>query len=229
MGLATLLNAATQTREPAVVLLARTAPLDDARPSLQSHDPASCPGQPEHPAGDAGAVLVSTLDDTTITTSRLTLTALRPEDADEMIEVLSGDRLHEFIGGRPGNRDEVRDRYRRLAAGSCNPKEVWLNWIVRRRLDSRLVGTVQATVVDRDSTCEAYVAWIVGVPWQNRGIASEAATALVDWLRDRGVVVINAHIHPDHAASARVAGRAGLEPTGEQIDGEQVWRSCQRS
>ena len=33
-----------------------------------------------------------------------------------------------------------------------------------------------------------------------------------------------AHIHPDHAASARVATRAGLLPTPDQVDGEQVWR-----
>jgi RimJ/RimL family protein N-acetyltransferase len=167
----------------------------------------------------------STRDDTTIITTRLTLTALRPEDADEMVEVLADDRLHEFIGGHPAGGDELRDRYGRLAAGSSKPNEVWLNWIVRRRRpDSRPIGTVQATVIDRDSTREAWIAWIIGVPWQNQGFGSEAASALVNWLRRQGVVIITAHVHPDHQASAKVASRAGLEPTTDQVDGEQVWQ-----
>jgi RimJ/RimL family protein N-acetyltransferase len=61
--------------------------------------------------------------------------------------------------------------------------------------------------------------------WQGRGYAVEAASALVAWLRERGVTEVAAHIHPGHTASARVAGRIGLAPTGELDDeGEQVWR-----
>jgi len=36
--------------------------------------------------------------------------------------------------------------------------------------------------------------------------------------------VITAHIHPRHTASARVAERAGLFPTAEEVDGERAWR-----
>ena len=62
--------------------------------------------------------------------------------------------------------------------------------------------------------------------WQGRGYAVEAASALVAWLRERGVAEIRAHIRPGHAASARVAERIGLAPTGELDDeGEQIWRA----
>jgi hypothetical protein len=101
--------------------------------------------------------------------------------------------------------------------------EVWVNWIVRRRADSRAVGTVQATVQIRDAT--ALVAWVIGVEWQRQGFASEAARALVDWLQQRGIDDVAAHIHPEHRASAIVASRAGLEPTDEEADGERVWRT----
>lgn len=87
----------------------------------------------------------------------------------------------------------------------------------------RLVGYVQATVA-RD---RATVAWVVGTPWQGRGIAGEAAVALVAWLRERGTTTIVATIHPDHSASSAVARRAGLTPTGGRVDGEVVWRSGQ--
>ena len=68
------------------------------------------------------------------------------------------------------------------------------------------------------------MAWVVGVPWQGHGYATEAATALVEWLRELGVDDIAAHIHPDHQASAAVAGRAGLHRTADLVDGEVVWR-----
>ena len=37
----------------------------------------------------------------TIVTERLLLIPLRPEDADEMVDVLADPRLHQFIGGHP--------------------------------------------------------------------------------------------------------------------------------
>jgi RimJ/RimL family protein N-acetyltransferase len=158
-----------------------------------------------------------------ITTERLSVVPLRAEDADEMFALFDDERLHEFIGGRPATLTELHDRYAKLAAGSGKRDEVWLNWIVRLRTDSRPIGTVQATVTD--DGCAAHVAWVIGVDWQNEGFASEAARALVDWLRGRGVNEIVAHIHPDHRASAGVAARAGLEPTDEEVDGERIWRT----
>jgi RimJ/RimL family protein N-acetyltransferase len=68
------------------------------------------------------------------------------------------------------------------------------------------------------------VAWEVGVPWQGRGIASEAARAVVSWLVANDVPLIRAFVHADHASSQRVAARAGLQPTDEVIDGEVVWQ-----
>jgi RimJ/RimL family protein N-acetyltransferase len=158
-----------------------------------------------------------------ITTERLDLVPLRIEDADEMAAVLADKRLHEFIGGRPATVTELREQYARLAAGSANPGERWLNWIVRSREDGQAVGTVQATLTRRDGHRTARVAWVIGVEWQGRGFATEAARALVDRVRAHGVDEILANIHPDHRASAKVACRAGLRPTEERADGEQVW------
>ena len=70
----------------------------------------------------------------------------------------------------------------------------------------------------------AEIAWVVGLRWQGRGYATEAAQALVGWLDARGIQVIQARIHPEHAASAAVARRAGLRPSGVVEDGEQLWR-----
>jgi RimJ/RimL family protein N-acetyltransferase len=168
-------------------------------------------------------------ESTAIVTTRLSLVPLRLEDAEELAVVLGDRRLHEFIGGEPATTVELRHRYARLVAGSPDPHEKWLNWVVRRRSDARPVGTVQATITTRNGRSTASVAWVIGVDRQKQGFASEAARALVEWLREQGVENVVAHIHPDHQASAAVATRAGLLPTDEEADGEQVWRTPEQS
>lgn len=159
-----------------------------------------------------------------ITTSRLILTTLSAADAEQMAGVLGDQQLYEFIGGSPPDVSELRTRYQQQAAGSGNPDEVWLNWIVRLRDTRQPVGTVQATVVRKATVWSAWVAWVIGVPWHGLGYASEAAAALVSWLRGQGVAIVNAAIHPAHQASQRVASATGLTLTSDEVAGEQVWR-----
>jgi len=153
------------------------------------------------------------------------LVPLQAEDADELCDVLNDDRLHEFIGGRPESRQELHDRFVLLAAGSPRAGETWMNWVVRRRFDSQAVGTVQTTIRAVGARQVARLGWMVGLEWQNQGYASEAAVALVQWVRRQGVEDIGANIHPDHEASATVAARAGLHQTEEEFEGERVWRA----
>jgi RimJ/RimL family protein N-acetyltransferase len=160
-----------------------------------------------------------------ITTERLVLVPLVAEDADELCDVLHDDRLHDFIGGPPQSRLELHDRFVLLAAGSPRAGETWMNWVVRRRFDSKAVGTVQATIKVVNGREVARLGWMVGVDWQNQGFASEAAVALVQWVGRQGVEDIGANIHPDHEASATVATRAGLHQTEEVFEGERVWRA----
>jgi RimJ/RimL family protein N-acetyltransferase len=163
---------------------------------------------------------MSDVDETaTIVTERLVLHSLRPDDADEMVDVLRDEHLHEFTGGHPLTLDELRLRYGRLAVGHSSCEHTWFNWIVRLRAGNVAVGTVQATV----NGAQAQIAWVVGIPWQRQGIASEATIALVDWLERRGIHAISANVHPRHVASQKVASRAGLLPSEDTLDGEQVW------
>jgi RimJ/RimL family protein N-acetyltransferase len=160
----------------------------------------------------------------TVSSERLTLTPLVPDDAEEMAGVLADKALYEFTGGGPVDAERLRARYERMVTGSGRDAEAWLNWVVRLAGDGRAVGTVQATVVDRDGGRQAWVAWIIGVPWQGQGFATEAARALVAWLGDRGVGEVLAAVRPGHLASERVAAHAGMAPTPQEVDGERVWR-----
>ena len=163
-----------------------------------------------------------------IRSARLCLVPLAVSDAGEMMEVLSAEALYAFTGGSPPDLDELRARYARQAAGSSpDGSQEWRNWIIRREPGGQAVGYVQATVVAGGRRAE--IAWVVGVDWQGKGYAAEAAQALVAWLGSRGVATVQAHIHPGHAASAAVARRAGLAPTGHFDDGEQLWQRHQPS
>jgi RimJ/RimL family protein N-acetyltransferase len=140
-----------------------------------------------------------------------------------MVTVLADDDLYAFTGGQAPTLPELRARYARQAAGqSADGMQEWRNWIIRLVTDQTAIGYVQATIADDGRRAE--IAWVVGRAWQGRGYATEAAAALVGWLHARGVRLVQAHIHPDHAASAAVASHAGLLPTGQLEDGEQLWR-----
>lgn len=157
-----------------------------------------------------------------IASARLSLVPLSVADAGEMVKVLSEPALYEFTGGAPPSLAELRARYERQTAGrSPDGSQEWRNWIIRSAPGGEAVGYVQATITG--SGARAEIAWLVGVDWQGRGYAAEAARALAGWLDSRGVTSIQAHIHPGHAASAAVARRAGLLPTGRFDDGERLW------
>jgi RimJ/RimL family protein N-acetyltransferase len=161
----------------------------------------------------------------TLRTERLVLEMLTVGHAAEMVDVLADPALYAFTGGEPPTVEELRERYRRQAAGSPDPATRWCNWVVRLRAGERpATGYVQATVSPAAPDGPvAEVAWVTGAPWQGRGIAREAAAALVDWLTDQGVRTVVAHIHPGHHASAAVATAAGLTATGRVEDGEVRW------
>ncbi|MFD5311264.1 GNAT family N-acetyltransferase [Streptomyces ardesiacus] len=164
-----------------------------------------------------------------VSTRRLDLLPLNVDHAEEMAAVLSDPALHTFIGGTPDTPQALRSRYQRMTAGSPDPAVSWLNWVIRLRDESCLTGTVQATFGPSGHGPLAEIAWVVGTPWQGRGIATEAARGLVAWLIRQPVHTVIAHIHPGHRASAAVATAAGLTPTDERHEGEIRWhRSIRR-
>ncbi|MDA2814297.1 GNAT family N-acetyltransferase [Nocardiopsis sp. RSe5-2] len=163
-----------------------------------------------------------------IATRRLLLEPLRTGHAEPMAAVLADPALYDRIGGAPPTPADLRRRYTAMLAGPPGPDEAWLNWIITA---PEPAGWVQATVrtapeeaapaPDRPS---AALAWVVGTPWQGRGLASEAARATCAWLARNGVRCLTAAIAPGHTASERVARSCGMAPTAEHQQGERIWR-----
>jgi RimJ/RimL family protein N-acetyltransferase len=166
---------------------------------------------------------MAVIDAAIIATGRLVLLPLLPEHASEMAVVLSDPRLYTFTGGVPPTPSVLRSRYERLSRGAPDPAVSWCNWVIKLREPACLTGTVQATIKPGAQGLAAEVAWVVGTSWQGRGIATEAAKALIAWLIGQSVVTVLAHINPANHASAAVAAAAGLEPADEWQEGERRW------
>ena len=143
-----------------------------------------------------------------------------------MVDVLSDPSLYAVTGGEPPTLGQLETRYARQVLGrSDDGIETWHNWIVRERATGEAAGFGQATVTSNGSGVCAELAWVIGTPWQGRGIASEAAAALVTAMTEAGATKVVAHIAPGHTASERVAARIGLRRTDVVVDGETRWSS----
>jgi len=161
-------------------------------------------------------------DEMRCVTERLELIALTTDDAIDLFPVLDDPALGRWTGeAPPTDAGALRTIYEMWASRrSPDGSELWLNWVVRHRDDGRAVGHLQVTVGEAHTA----IAWVIGTPFQRRGFATEAARALIAWLRtDLGASSITASIHPGNAASQAVALRIGLHPTDRLDDGEVVW------
>jgi RimJ/RimL family protein N-acetyltransferase len=156
-------------------------------------------------------------------TDRLELRPIFAADAERLFPILSDSSLYTYTGESPPASCAALRKLYTFREGRSSPDgdELWFNWVISERTGVNTVGYVQATV----SIDHADTAWVVGSHWQGQGFATEAARAVVDWLRSIGVRRIHANIHPGHTASHRVAEKAGFHSTNQTCDGEQVWIS----
>jgi ribosomal-protein-alanine N-acetyltransferase len=95
----------------------------------------------------------------------------------------------------------------------------WGVWLRIERESRTVVGS--AGFQGRPNTDrEVEIGYGVHVDFRNRGYATEAATALVEWaLKQPGVKRVTAHCDEDNIPSHRVVEKAGLTRRGVQRDG----------
>jgi RimJ/RimL family protein N-acetyltransferase len=160
-----------------------------------------------------------------IESERLLLEPLIVWHGSRMVGVLADPSLYRFMGGEAPTALTLARRYRAQVVGhSADGCTGWLNWIVTLAETAAPIGFVQATLTERFQVA-ADLAWVVNPAHQGRGHATEAAVAMVVWLRDHGVSRFAANIYPQNEASAAVARTLGLHPTPNVVDGEVRWES----
>ena len=148
-------------------------------------------------------------------TARLTLRAHRASDLDDVVALWSDPAVVRYIGGIPATREDAWGRLQRYAGHWALAGHGF--WQVRERATDRYAGDVGLADFQRglalpfDGAPEA--GWVLA-PWSHgTGYATEAMTAILAWAapaHPRTVCII----HPDNAASLRLAAKLGYRELG---------------
>jgi [ribosomal protein S5]-alanine N-acetyltransferase len=140
-----------------------------------------------------------------MTTERLVLRALQPDDAEALHEAFA-DVEANIYGSHPAVTSIEQSR-ERVAVSIADPH--WRAWaITLRDGDDRAIGTVASYEKRQGKVTE--IGYMLGRAFWGRGIVTEAVTALVDLLFAEGQRRVFADTDPDNIASIRVAERLGF-------------------
>lgn len=90
-----------------------------------------------------------------------------------------------------------------------------LSFVIERTDESGVIGAIGIGLDGPGE--EGDIGWWIGVPFQGRGYASEAAACAVDFARTMGIKRLTAGTHPDNLASQRVARKLGMRSAGRLL------------
>jgi ribosomal-protein-alanine N-acetyltransferase len=115
-----------------------------------------------------------------IATSRLSLEPLTPAHADLMYDGFADPSLYAWVNADPpGDVDELRSRFARIAEPYAPDGALWLNWALRVTDGGAYAGVIEATVrPDRI----VFLAYYVFTAHARRGLAREACAAVIEHL-----------------------------------------------
>jgi RimJ/RimL family protein N-acetyltransferase len=155
----------------------------------------------------------------TIATDRLRLRAWMDEDIYPMAEINKDVRVGKWLGGVIG-RDQTEARIKAWV-GHWQDRSFGI-WAVEERASRQLVGRV-GLMHHEDWTAsphDAEIGWAFSPEVWNRGYATEAAGAALEWARDReDLRTIISITSPNNVRSRRV-----MEKLGMTYRGKATWR-----
>lgn len=145
-------------------------------------------------------------------TSRLVLRELRNADLDDYAQICADDEVMRFLGGKPLSRSEA---WRGLAffLGHWQLRGFGM-WGVVEKATHRLIGRIGFHQPEEWPGFE--IGWMIDRRVWGQGLATEGAGAILELAAPNyGQQHVISLIHPDNAASIRVA-----EKLGETLEGE---------
>ncbi len=151
-----------------------------------------------------------------VETERLQLRQFRDADLEPYLHIVSNPDVHRYIHGGAAPTREEAWRHIAMQLG------IWVlrgygQWAVEEKATGTLVGRVGAWFPE--GFPEVEVGWVIGRDHWGSGYATEAGgEALRQAFAHLGVVHVISLIHPDNAASRRVA-----EKLGGHVDGTGVF------
>ena len=149
----------------------------------------------------------------TLATDRLTLTAHRADDLDDLAAMWADPAVYARIGGQPRPREEVWIRLLR-SIGQWTLFGYGM-WVLRETASGDFVGEIgliEARRVITPAIDAPEMGWALAASAHGQGYAREALDAILDWSDRRAIARTMCIIDPDNAASIRLAGRIGYRP-----------------
>jgi [ribosomal protein S5]-alanine N-acetyltransferase len=147
-----------------------------------------------------------------LTTERLRLRPLRPEDADALYEIYSHPLVEAWIG--PHTRERAAEEIAYQVEGQA--ERGYSVWAVEDRRDGRFVGDCGLQPLEHKGP-EVELGYDLHPDVWGQGLATEAAGAVVEaGLGPLGLERLVAVVKPANSASRRVLAKAGLREAGRR-------------
>jgi RimJ/RimL family protein N-acetyltransferase len=147
-----------------------------------------------------------------IDTEHLRLRRLRPSDEPDLVALDGDPEVMKYVGSPPGPRaaHDTAERMRQWMRAEHDPLGFW---VVESRAEGRFLGL--CALIRMPAGDDIELAYRVARAAWGRGIASEAAGALVDHaLATLGLPRLVAVTYPDNRASQRVLEKLGFTRDG---------------
>lgn len=151
-----------------------------------------------------------------LTTERLTIRSLRPDDADGLHRVFGDPEAMRYVGpsGTARTRAQTAESLARYMAGEA--EHGFGLWAADRRADGRMIGLCGLTLVEGTGP-DVEVVYVLERPEWGRSYATEMAKAcLAAGFGPFGLERIIALAYPMNAASIQVMRKAGMRAAGTQ-------------
>lgn len=147
----------------------------------------------------------------TIVTERLVLRQFNSDDAEEMFVWASNPEVVKYLSYHPHkNIDETKQLMKSWISEYKSPAKY--NWAIV--FNDVVIGNI--SVVSQDNECySCHLGWQIDVPYWNKGIMTEAASAVVDYLFDKvGYDRISSGHDTRNIGSGKVMEKIGMKLEG---------------
>lgn len=147
-------------------------------------------------------------------TERCVVRHFREEDLDAFMAYRNDAAWMQFQGFK----GLTREAYRKVLLGEASLFEGRQLAVADRETDS-LLGDLYV----RQEGDFAWIGYTISPAHARKGYASEAVTALLEWLAENGIAEVKAGVAPDNAPSVRLLEKLGFYFREATADGELIY------
>jgi RimJ/RimL family protein N-acetyltransferase len=152
----------------------------------------------------------------TLETERMSLRALRLEDAERLYPLYKSEDFVRYLAERPSSAAAMTETVRSRLAEEKPPGMGNWTWLDRATGAYIGRGGIWPSIVLADAPIE--MGWFLAADRWGAGLATEAVRAQLDYsFQDLDIPAVWATIHVDNAASLRLADRFGFVRRGEAV------------